>query len=533
MLNTCDLGTHVASAALAMLCASACSDSGAVEVTFLFPEAEELSPLGEQIAEVVLIRTAPGTPLQRTQREMAEIGRAIDMGFIEVGEDVRITAELRSPNQRLVGYGRSPRTTISPGDTLEIRMHLRKPFLYVTGDTSIAAFDATRDVGEPGLRRSITAFEQPAAAVASPDGAHLIVVARDGTTWSLFRLSTSDHASIQPESFALVAGAAELQASDVAVSDDGRFAVVGFTGDAGGVSVVDLTADPTSSESAAFTQLGNVTRVNIDGSAPAHARAHALIDGGRDCTDGPASTIASVALGESAPDQPPITATGPVSDVAMLPTGSLLAALPCRGEVVIFEPDVAPDTPSESLFAQISGVSAIAVTGDRVWSAGTLPAEVTEPGGENQGARLVLVSSDVAGDDRISVELPALQERARAPAFSDPGEETTRQIDADNIVAYDLAAVPGNDFVAVLTRGWFHASAQGIGPVFPELFVSNREYMLIDTATGAVVQRVRTLCELTAGPAVVGPWECTLAPGQLATESAYEPLGIAALYGAR
>lgn len=489
--------------------------SGKLEIVFLVPDGDGLSPLDEQISDVVLVRDDLGTSPQRTSSEVSERDQALDVGSIDPGDGLRIGVELRSATQRLVGIGRSELLDIGSSASAKIEIHLRRPYIYVTGGTSLAAFDSAKDSGELTFVSELGAVSDPQQVATSSDGAQIVVVAGSVDAPSLTRISTSDHMSIAGDPIALT-----LPASDLAVSDDGVFALVTHTGADGGVSVVGRE-----SSNALFVELGNVTDAALTPSELGDL-AFLVVDGGSDCT-GPASSIIPFSLTEGEAVGSPIAASGPVSDAAVLADGSLAVALPCADQVAHF----APDGSDLGVLAEVTRASAVTASGPRVLIIGTLPADGTV------GQRLELVSVDVAADvsgddenlDESRVELPAVQERVSTTAFSRPGDQLSRQLDPDDLRAVEAVALPGGDAVAVLAISTFSAEDNGI--VLPALDLEVWDYTLIDIATGTPVQRVRTFCDIQEGGALVGNWQCTLEPGEAATAQDFRPLGLAALYG--
>ena len=491
--------------------------SGELEIVFLVPEGEGLSPLDEQISDVVIVRDDLGSAPQRTSHEITDRGKALEVGAIDPGNNIRIGVELRSATQRLVGFGRSDLLDIGAGTSAAVEVHLRRPYIYVTGDTSLAAFDSAKDSGDVTFVGAVAGVTSPQQVATSADGAEIIVVGGEVDATALTRISTSDHASTVGDAIPLT-----LPASDLVVSDDSRFALVAHSGVDGGVSVADLGGG-----SASFVGLGSVTRLAVTPSELGD-QAFVVVDGGLDC-NGPASSIVRFSLTEGEPVGSPITASGPVSSVAVLADGSLAAVLPCSGQVAHF----GADGNDLGILAEVPGATAVTASGPRAVIIGTLPPDPVA------GHRPLLVSVDMAGDadsdepgqNESRVELPAVQVRVSTDAFSSPGDQVSRQLDPDEVTTVDIAAVPGGDTVAMLTLSTY--SADGTDLVLPSLDLEVWEYTLIDTATGTPVQRVQTFCDLQEGGGLVGDWQCTLAPGQAATMQTFRPLGLAALYGGK
>jgi hypothetical protein len=101
--------------------------------------------------------------------------------------------------------------------------------------------------------------------------------------------------------------------------------------------------------------------------------------------------------------------------------------------------------------------------------------------------------------------------------------------------------VPGSEHVAVVQSASFAATEQGnfLGaPVIPAMWMETEEFMLVNTATGTLSQRVRTRCFLEwesddFNPPFLDYWECTAAPGQETTTTEFTPGSVAVLFGGR
>ena len=491
-----------------------CGSSGTVQLELLAPADEALSPLGEQIAEVVLVRSAPGEPTERLIRDVSNGASSVDIGTIEAGDGMSLAVELRAPNQRLVGYGRAPVLDIAVGQSIDVPIFLRRPFVYVAGDTSVTSFDATGDASSADYIGAIETTGAPRSVATSPDGGHLVIITDDNGSFLLSQLSTSDHVT-----FAGSTAPLGLTPSDLAVSDDGRFAAVGHGGNGGGMSIVDLSASGESAVSLA--ELGNVTGVAIAPQSAGGERAFAIIDGNHDCAGGAASSIIALSLTDTSQSEMLIAPGEPISDAAVLADGSLALALPCTDQLARFDAGGAALEP----LVLMDHVTTVAVSRDRVWSIGTKPSV------DDAGAEYVLASViPDNGEEPTMMALGTVQERVEIGA-GEPGDQLSRLLSADEAAAFHLVALPGSDYVAALALATYDGG--GLPPFVSNLDLTTWNYMLIDTATGAIVQRVRTQCLLETGGIGFDDWECSLLAGQDQSERAFIPVGIAALYGAR
>jgi hypothetical protein len=518
--------------ALFALASPACFLEGGVEIRFLWPEDSALAPAGEQISEVTLVRSAPGEPVTRTTRRMGNGGQ-LDMGTIEAGQGLHLAVELRSSTQGLLGYGRASQLIdLEPGDSIEVSMHVRRPFVYVTGHQDVTTFDPTAVAIGAEYRGTIEVVPDAVVAAPTPDGTTLILGTPAVNGGNLYLVSTSDYG--RP----ILATIGLRQAPvDLAVSPSGRYAVVAHDGASGGVTVVDLQAPDGFHP---FVGLGSVERVVVGAVTPGspQERAYALINQDFECQSPTGSRVTIVDLDDPRENGPSTPFETPVQDIAASPDLPFaVVANACTGMLERVEPGAAT---ARADLAAVPGVTTVAIMDGRIWSAGSL---LPEPG---KGARLLLSSMDADGNGAISRELPLFQERAVAPVFSREGEEALRQIDADAIYAVDMAVLPGADAIALITHGSFLASEitarvdinnpdSPVYTVLPQLEIDNHEYVLIDTATATAVQRWRTACSLTptwTGVYIlVDEWECWQDPDFSGDE--YLPTSLSALYGTR
>src|SRR5690606_6111797 len=153
----------------------------------------------------------------------------------EPGDGVHLAVELRAATQRLVGYGRTALSLdVEAGDELAVPVHVRRPFVYMTGGEAVATFDPTDTTGL-GLHRVVDVLPAPVAAITSADGATLLVATLGASGYELYGIATADHQAIVLDPIAL-----PQKPSDMVVSPLGRYLVIGHDGGGGGISVVDL-----------------------------------------------------------------------------------------------------------------------------------------------------------------------------------------------------------------------------------------------------------------------------------------------------
>jgi hypothetical protein len=498
-----------------------CTDGGQVSIRFILPTDAALSPVDKRLAGITLVtRSADGRAEEH--RDVIDPADGLDLGFLTAGDEVELAVELRSPTQRLIGYGRTAGTIeVVAGQDLDVPIQVRRPFVYLGGDTSeLAVFDATLD--PTTSYAGGIALAAPRASAATLDGAELVVVSEAGGAGRLQLVSTSDH-QITGEAVAL-----SKPPRDVAVSPDGRFAVVAHDQTDGGVSVVDLDAvraggNPT----ARFLDLGAVGAV----AAASDGRGFALVDrdAGYGCSaTAPASTVAVFALDGG--DASTLPTGGAMQDFAVAADGSqVMLADPCKDRLARLHPDsgVVEDA------VELPGASAVAINRDRVVGAGVAPVTAS------LGRRVTVVSAALDGNNASRLELAPAQERIQSIEFSGSDQKVEVAIDADQLRPFELAALPGSDLVALVTEAYYHADESGdfLGsPVVPEMEITAFEYLLIDASTRTVVQRLRTYCDgFLLSDAVLSEFECSSAPDQdtLPFEDSYQPTQVSVLYGGR
>jgi hypothetical protein len=509
-----------------------CLAEGSVELDLELAERPELSVGANEVSEISLVTYLPDDTPRSETRQIPDGDRGISMGRMVVADGVSLAIELRTPNRRLVGYGRSPGPVdIEVDSVVRVPIKVRRPFVYLTGDTAVATFDSTRDaLGGTGYRGSIP-LSRPADVVApTSDGADLVVVSTDGVGGSLELVSTSTH-----EPSGMPAVALTLPGSDAAVSPDNRWVVVGHDGGNGGLSIVDLAAAREGRAIGRFVPLGSVGAVAI-GSRTAVPRVVALINRatGSGCPQGaPASSLVAVNMED--PDDPPtiIPLTSPIHDLAISGDGQFVVladACENRLQKINLDDDIQPQP-----LAMIIDPSAVAVFDDRAWVVGTLPPT------SGKARRLIVVSVQLDGTGETRLELPPAEERAKSEDFSTDGQVAEQRMEADDLHALEIAVAPGSDHFAITTWAYFHATEVGdfLGaPIIPQMEMEANEYVLVNGSTNAIVQRVRTQCLLTwesnpFNPPFLDAWRCTQAPGQDVTTTSYVPRHLSILYGAR
>lgn len=504
---------------------AACSVDGAIEIELDWPE-PELRPSASEIFEITLVRTAAGEPSTRTVHRAPAPSGEVSLGTVAPGDDLRLAVELRSPNQRLIGYGRSRAgLDVAAGDSLTMTMNVRKPFLYVTGGPAIATVDPTADNTEPQL---LAVVADPLVATTASDGSALYIVHGGSGAYQLSAFSTKNLTEPLFPSVAL-----QNAPIDIAVSADGRFVAVAH---AQGMSVVNTGR--AGEELGAVTESGIGARVDRVTASPGVVPiTYALL--GRADTCGGTSRVVALDLSEPSTILGDLALSGSAQDIAaMAPTTDgqrpeALVADACAGEIHGLTL-VGADPPVSALFAEVDSVTALATLDDRVWAVGS----TDDP---ELGAALVATSMDLNGDDQSSLQVPVMQERAKTEDYSGPGDDAVRQMDADAVTAVHLGVFPGGDTLALTIDGSYFAPERGtidvFGielPILPEIQLYNREFVLLDVASATIIQRARTQCTLDvlSFDAVVFEWECGESPNQAVMIDPFVPTGLSILYGA-
>ncbi len=511
--------------------AGGCAADGGVELDLRLPERPELSPTQAEIGSVGLVTYVPDQPPRSETRQISGGATQLSLGRLEIGDGISLAVEMRAPNQRLVGYGRSPGPIdVAADQMVQVPINMRRPFVYVTGGSQLATFDSTRDAaGATDYRGSIPLARAPSVAAATADGLDVVVVSDTGNGAELSLVSTSTH---EPSTAAPVP--LNAAPSDIAISPDSHWAVVGHSGAQGGLSIVDLGAARAGQAAVQFVPIGSVGAVII-GAHTSKPRAVALLDRapGPGCQTGDiASSVVTVSLADASMG-PSFDLGTPVRDIAVSDDGGFVfSADVCSDKIdkLSLDDDVQP-----APLLMVPQPTAVAVFDDRVWAVGT------EPPAGNLPWRLMLVSARDDGTGETRVELPQIQESARSDDFTGNGQAAEQRMDADSLEAYDLAVTPGADHLAILVWEWFQASEMGsfLGqPIIPAMTLESREYLLVNALTTAIVQRVRTSCDLQwesdpFNPPVLDSWSCTQDSGQDVSSEAYNPKHVSILYGSR
>jgi hypothetical protein len=109
---------------------------------------------------------------------------------------------------------------------------------------------------------------------------------------------------------------------------------------------------------------------------------------------------------------------------------------------------------------------------------------------------------------------------------------------ADRVVPKDLAVLPDGSRLVVLWQGSYDTVAFGDfagNTLVSTITLTTSEYQLLDAATGAPLQRLRTNCEgLVRTDGLLENFACIQSPGQdVVLGQGYTPAHVAVLFGSR
>ncbi len=521
--------------AAAIACGVGCGTDpkGALELTLKLPTEADLRPNG--MVTITVTATMPGeTPIASTS--VLEDDR-FDAGELPVGDDVQLGVVLRDVSNRIVGVGEAGETVDVVGDrATEIAIPVRRPFVYAANGTGLYSFDPTLDPRDPAFQGKIAGVSMPQIAV-SVGGDRLAIVGQ-GT---VHVIETATNA---------VTGTIAIPAMPrdaTAVPASSKLAI----GHATGITVVDLDARTT-----ATATVGPVDRVTVGPAADGSQVVYGLV--GRiaprevpyaECRGSSSLVVVSVDAPAAAT---PVSLGDAVSDLAAAPDTQLFAALSCAGKVARVTGAIEGPTVALTSVADLPSAAALTVAGDRVWAVGTKasipecsgtcgPATVIECPAQSMdrlswvtdGSRLVVESIPLGGGDPIKLEMP--DRRETVIDGDDPARQHAQVLKAVGVVPVDLVALPGGQYVGVVTRSRYFVEEAPFA--LPCLDMTTGDWLLIDMASASVAQRVRTSCTgvIAAESPVNTNWFCDDPPAgeQREGTEGYMPSSIGALFGAR
>jgi len=489
-----------------------CGDDGSVVIQLDLPDAESLDPLDGRVAELTVTAAAGGEQLFSATAPVV-VGEPLELGQVPVADQVRFELAGAAASGRVIAFGRSGALVdVRPDARVTVPIRVRRPFAYVAGGDELVVIDATLEPGQDYLGALPAAATISAAAVTA-DGAEIVIAGADG----LRLVPTASHL---PATAAVALPGAPVE---LAVSDDGAWAVTSHQMPEEGIALIDLaTLRAGSPADARFVPLLRPGAVAIAGGiawvmlAPLN---NLLCQG--------ASSIAAIPLADPGGGVAPVPLEGVGSELVADPdSGAAFAIRACSdGQVVrLAAPGAAPE-----LAAEVTGATSLAVAGQRLWIMGHV---------DGEGAHMSLASRPLAGGELTELELPTLEERALAVELEQTGQGGLIRLTADASSAFDMVVLPDGEHVATLVAAIYFGDpagdAGGGQPIVPGMQMITFEYQLIELATGLSAQRLRTSCELRWDPgALLDDFRCALAPGQDQTTAQFAPTDLAVIYGAR
>lgn len=500
--------------------AGGCGEGG-LTIRLDLPEEPSLSPIsGQAVTEVALVVRGADGRSQRLSRT-GDSRDGLSLGRLAEGE-VSLSVELLGSTGRLLGYGRAPEpVAVRSGADVEVAINVRRPLVYLSGHPDeLAIFDASEDA-RGAITGGVSLGQVAAATATSADGAEIFVATEGASGAAITTLSTSTHQLSEP--LASIAG----RVGDLAISSAGFAAIAhrsDVAGAGGGVTLVDL-ARP---ETPTHLELGDTRRVIVDDQRGA---IYALVRPTVICVPAEPVEAEIVALAISLDNETPapLSWTGSAADIALDPaTGLLYVADPCAGTISSLDPQ---GSAAPVPVLDLPAASAVAIHEGMLIAAGN-----TQSTG---GVALALVSLDLGtpGAEPVITELPALKERAVSGELDEGGQSVEVVAGADAAAVVDMAAVPGTDRIALVSLAAFAiaASVDSGFEVTPDMLLTAWEYQVVD-ATGALVQRVRTRCELEVeidANTIFTVWDCGQADNQSVPAVEFEPRTLNVLFGSR
>jgi hypothetical protein len=521
---------------------SGCFGTGSLDLELTLPTEPDLKPTG--MTTVTVLATSPD--IDPIANRTVLDGSSFSAGELPVGNNMQINVLLNDVSNRLVGLGEAPELVDIVGDkATKLTIPVRRPFIYASSGTALYTYDPTLDPRNAKFQGRIQGLTSPAAGVSV--GGDRFVVAGGS---QLQIIETATH-KVVGNAIALPGAV-----NDIAPVPSAKKVAVAH---AMGIAIVDIdTGEMTNAA------VGAVDRVTVGPASDGRMFAYGLV--GRvappdtplvPCTG--MSSVVAVSV-----DAPAVTSSKPlgaaVSGIAAAPAeAAVFATLPCMGRVARIDGDPTSEVAQLMLtmMSELKNAAAIAVLGDRVFSAGTTPstpvcalgqcttsASTACPETSNNrvsyvtnGARLLVQSLPIAGGNAITVEMP--ERRETMADATDAARQHAQVLHPLGTVPLDLVVLPGGQYVSVVTRSSFYieslinAAAQ---LVLPCMKTQSADWLLVDMASSSVVQRVRTHCEITniRPGAYFSMWECDQPPeAERSTQGDFLPVSVGALFGAR
>jgi hypothetical protein len=156
----------------------ACAAEGEVRLDPRFPDVLALAPAAADIGQVTLVSYAPDQAPRSETRQLLDPGETTEPARSR-SAGMTLAIELRAPNQRLLGYGRSGAGRHQRQRVVVVPMEVRKPCACLTGHTRLATFDTTQDATASTAYRSwVDMGRSPLVAAPTHDGGDVVVCQR-------------------------------------------------------------------------------------------------------------------------------------------------------------------------------------------------------------------------------------------------------------------------------------------------------------------------------------------------------------------
>lgn len=531
--------------ALVACLVTACNaGQGSLQLDLSLPMDPALRPSG--MTTVTVTATFPGESPIATTSVIAD--NQFTAGDIPVGSDAQIGVVLRDVSNRIVGVGEAGQTVDIVGDEArQLTIPVRKPFVYASGATQLVSYDPTLDPRDdafqstvPGVASALFTVSVGGDRAAVITASQVLVVATDRNmvTGMIPIPSTPRDATAVPGTHKIaVAHAMGITIVDLDTSSVATAAV----------GMVDkVTAGP--AENGTMYAYGLIGRVAPPELPPPMAQ----------CSG--SSSIVAIAVDDPVANAPKTVAMA-LSDIAAAPdTTALFASLPCAGKVARVTGDPTLEVGDLMLdeVASVDRAAVLAVAGNRIWAAGT---QVSDPecsdtaacastslvsctGGTAddvvyvaEGASVIVASIPLDGGTPIKFVAPPRRETIIDSR--DDAQQHAQLLKAISTVPVDLVTLPGGQYVSLITKSrYFIVTLRNIitgEVILPCLDAETHDWLLVDLASSAVSQRVRTFCSVVVQP-MTGQfpmWECDQPPEAELSEIEYKPTSVGALFGAR
>lgn len=534
-----------------------CIGTGSLDLELVMPTEPDLKPV--DMTTVTVLATAPD--IAPTENRSVITNGSFKAGELPVADKVQINVLLNDVSNRLVGLGEAPELVDIAGDkNTKLTIQVRKPFIYASSGTNLYTFDPTLDPVRDAAKFQgrLQGLTSPLAAV-SVGGDRLVVAGASAVQI----VETATHKVIGSP-IPMPSGAT---INDIAPVPSAAKVAVAHTA---GIAIVDLDSGMVQNAS-----VGAIERVTVGPAADGRMVAYGLV--GRVAPpDTPlvpcsgASSIVAVFV-----DSPTAVAPKPlgmaVSAIASAPSqAAVFATLPCASQVARIDGDPSSEVAQLTLtkVSDLQNAAVVAVFGDRVFAAGTKPSVPECSGGCTStsstacpdpmtgnklawvavGAHVILQSIPISGGVTKTYELP---ERRETMVDTDDDAKSHAQVMHPlGTVPLDLVVLPGgqnaggtHQYVSIAIKNFYYVESlyDSLNALYilPCIKSTSADWLLIDTTSSSIAQRVRTSCMITAirtGTNVYFPnWACDDAPeGERNLQGMdYIPTSVGALFGAR